>query len=81
MNAQTVVSINTFAVMVNLIRKDSTANLAFNSGMTFMDAADYATNAQGYFRFAILENLDWEAIEIEIGNGSVGTIELIRITR
>lgn len=69
-----------FAVMVNVKRNGMMSLLAMQNELSFMDAGDYAIQAQGYFRYAILDHPDWESVEIEIG-GIGGTLDLIEITR
>lgn len=69
-----------FAVMVNVKRNGFEETLSIQGQMTFMDAADYAIQAQGYFRFAILDHPDWESVTIEIGSRH-GTIEMIELKR
>lgn len=69
-----------FAVMVNVKRDGIQSLLSIQSQLTFMDAADFAIQAQGYFRFAILDHTDWESVEIEIGDRN-GTIQLIEVKR
>lgn len=70
-----------YAVMVNYVNEDGfSINLAIQSQMSFMDAADYAIQAQGYFTYAILNEPTWKSVQIEIGN-SHGTTQLIEIKR
>lgn len=69
-----------FAVMVSVKRVGIVSLLAMQNDLSFMDAGDYAIQAQGYFRMAILDHPDWESVEIEIG-GMGGTLDLIEITR
>lgn len=69
-----------FAVMVNVHEGEIVRHLTIQGGMTFMEAADFAIQAQGYFRFAIMDHTEWRSVEIEVGN-EFGTIELIEIKR
>ena len=70
-----------FAVWVKVCMMDGfSKQLAFLTQLTFMDAADYAVNAQGYFTCAILDHTEWSSVQIEIGNRN-GTIQLIEIKR
>lgn len=70
-----------FAVWVNVSMMDgSNKQLALITQLTFMDAADYSVNAQGYFTYAILDHSEWGSVTIEIGDRN-GTIQLIEIKR
>lgn len=70
-----------FAVMVNVLMMDGMSKqLQFLSQLTFMDAADYAVNAQGYFTYAILDHTEWSSVQIEIGDRN-GTIQLLEVKR
>lgn len=70
-----------FAVWINVRHMDgNNEQLALQTQMTFMEAADYAVNAQGYFGCAVLCNSKWASVSIEIGDRN-GTIQMIEITR
>lgn len=75
------VSNDEFAVMVNAMNEDGfPTTLALVNNLPFMEAADYAINAQGYFTYALLERPEWSSVQIEIGS-HIGTIQLIEIKR
>lgn len=83
MASNLLISRRDFAVMVNVNFHTDTEpqmRLATVGGMSFIDAADYAVNANGYFQMALLCNPTWKSVELEIGN-AFGTVELIEITR
>lgn len=78
---KSVVESRQFSVMISVLREDETSSiLAMQSGLSFMQAGDYAEHAVNYFRYAILDHTDWRSIEIEVG-GLDGTLDLIEITR
>lgn len=70
-----------FSIMVNAYAPDKRCTqLQFISQVAFMDAADYAIQAQGYFRWAILDHNEWSSVEIEIGDRN-GSIQILQVTR
>lgn len=70
-----------FAVWVNVLMMDGRSKqLQLLTQLPFMDAADYAINAQGYFTYAILDHAEWSSVQIEIGDRN-GTIQIIEVKR
>lgn len=69
-----------FAVMINAVIDGFESRLAMRSQLSFMEAGDYAIEAQGYFTFAILTQPEWSSVNIEIGDRN-GSIQIIEITR
>lgn len=81
-NIRTLTDMNTYSVKVDVIVDEQwNHRLTLLSDMSFMEAADYALEAQKYFSMAILHNAEWQRVEIEIGSTGIGTVQLIEITR
>lgn len=76
-----VVQSRQFAIMISVLRENGMGSvLSHQTGLSFMQAGDYAEHAVNYFSYAILDHADWQSVEIEIG-GIDGTLDLIEITK